>query len=64
MKVLLKVMGGLVALVLLAAGAGIGFLSLKTPAQRPAPNEKVEPTELDWRSINARAGSPAGSSKG
>jgi hypothetical protein len=44
MRLVLKIVGGLVAAILLLAGAGIAFLSLKKPAQRPASTEKVEAT--------------------
>lgn len=44
MRVALKIVAGLVGAVVLLAGAGLGFLALKTPAQRPASAEKLEAT--------------------
>jgi hypothetical protein len=44
MRKLLKVAAGLAAAVLLFAGGGLGALAMRKPAQRPAPQGKIEAT--------------------
>lgn len=45
MKTVLKIFGGIALLVVVLVGAGVGWLALRKPAQRPPSTERIEVTQ-------------------